>query len=68
MVLAEGSYKCSGRGGGSRSLRLIDAKFQYRGEGGKCASVRYMSSPADRGPPPPFIGQGEAVHNRAAQF
>jgi hypothetical protein len=46
---------------------LIEAGCQYRGEGGKRVSVRYPSSPRGWGTPP-FIGQGEAVHNRAAQF
>jgi hypothetical protein len=36
--------------------------------GGERASVRYFPSPATGGPPPPFIGQGEAVYNRVAQF
>jgi hypothetical protein len=48
---------------------LIGARCQYRGEGGKRVSVHSPSFfPAAGGPSPPFIGQGDAVHNCAAQF
>jgi hypothetical protein len=68
-VLAEGSYKQGGRGGGAfRSLRLIEAKCQYRGEGGERVSVLAVVPPTAGGLPPPFISQGEAAYNRAALF
>jgi hypothetical protein len=56
MVLAEGSYKRGGRGGrASRSLRfLIEAKCQYRGEGGRRVSECYPSSPLQPGNCPSF--------------
>jgi hypothetical protein len=37
---------------------LIEAKCQYRGEGGKRASECCPSSPCGQGTAPPFIGQG----------
>jgi hypothetical protein len=37
---------------------LIEAKCQYRGEGGKCATECCSSSPCGQGTAPPFIGQG----------
>jgi hypothetical protein len=46
---------------------VIEAKFQYRGEGGERVGVLPVAPPA-RGPPPPFIGQGEAVYNRVTLF
>jgi hypothetical protein len=50
-VLAKGAYKRGGRGGStSRSLRfVIEARCQYRGEGGKRVSVRSLSSPRGQG-------------------
>jgi hypothetical protein len=69
VVLAEGSYKQGGRGGeASRSLSLIEARYQYCGEDGERVNVCCLSSPAARRPPSPFIGQGEAVYNRATLF
>jgi hypothetical protein len=70
VVLAEGSYERGGRGGrASRSLRvLIEAKCQYRGEGGRHVSECYPSSPCGQGTAHPFIGQGEAIYRRAALF
>jgi hypothetical protein len=47
---------------------LIEAKCQYRGEGCERVSSLSLVPPAAGGLPPPFIGQGEAVYNRAAQF
>jgi hypothetical protein len=43
-------------------------KCQYRGDGGERVSVLAVVPPAGGGLPPPFIGQGEAVYNRAALF
>jgi hypothetical protein len=37
-------------------------------EGGKCEWVAICRPPAARGPPPPFIGQGEAVYSHAARL
>jgi hypothetical protein len=46
---------------------LIEAKCQYRGEGGERVSVLAVVPTTAGGLPPPFIGQGEAAYNRAAQ-
>jgi hypothetical protein len=67
VVLAEGGYKRGGREGRvSRSLRfLIEASANIVV---KAVSVWVCSpfSPAARGLPPSFIGQGEAVYRRVA--
>jgi hypothetical protein len=43
-----------------RSANIVDV--------GGNVQVCIYPSPAARGPLPPFIGQGEAVYNHAAQF
>jgi hypothetical protein len=42
-----------------QSVNIVD-------EGGNMQVSSYLSSPAARGLPPPFIGQGEAVYSHAA--
>jgi hypothetical protein len=68
VVLAEGSYKRGGRGGrASRSLRfLIEASANIVMRAVSVWECLLPLSPAARGLPPPFIGQGEAVYRCAA--
>jgi hypothetical protein len=61
-------YKQGGRGGRASRSGLIEARCQYLGEGGERVSVLPVVPFAAGGLPPPFIGQGDAVYNRAAQF
>jgi hypothetical protein len=68
VVLAEGSYKRGGRGvRASRPQRfLIEASANIVVKAVSVWVCSFFFSPAARGLPPPFIGQGEAVYRRAA--
>jgi hypothetical protein len=60
-----GGYRRSGRGGGaSRSLRVDWGKVPVswmKAEKCEWAAIRHPLAARGPGPPPPFIGQGEAV-------